>query len=115
MNAMDPPAAPKGLRGDGRALWEDICRGYTLEPHHERILLAACLAMDRMMSASRAQRRHGSVYLDRFGQPRPRPEVAQERDARVALLRSLRELSLDSSQTEEYVRPTRIAGGQRYR
>jgi hypothetical protein len=64
---------------------------YDLEPHHVRLLLLACEAHDRCTSARQEIERYGLTYTDRNGLPRTRPEIAIERDARLAFARLLRE------------------------
>jgi len=66
-----------------------------LEEHHVRLLTLAAEAWDRAQEARVALAQHGTTYTDRFGQPRARPEVNIERDARIAFARLLRELDLD--------------------
>jgi hypothetical protein len=47
----------------------------------------------------------GLTYTDRFGAPRARPEVAIERDSRIAFARLVRELALDVEAPPEPSRP----------
>lgn len=68
---------------------------YALEEHHERLLTLACEAWDRAEQAREALLEHGLTYVDRFDCPRPRPEVAIERDSRIGFARLVRELDLD--------------------
>ena len=75
----------------------EVVKEYDLEPHHQRLLILAAEAFDRGQDARAAIAKHGAVYTDRFGQPAARPEVAIERDSRIAFARLLRELSLDVS------------------
>lgn len=88
--------APKHLRTQTRRWYAQICELFDLETHHLRLLLLACEAWDRVLQAREALAEHGLVYIDRFGTPRPRPEVAIERDGRTAFARLLRELDLDA-------------------
>ena len=103
-----PPGHLK-LRGAGRALWREITTGYDLEPHHLTLLDAACSAAARMDAARSAIAEHGLTFVDDKGGIHPRPEVAIERDSRLALVRCLRELSLDSAAAESAARPPQIA------
>jgi hypothetical protein len=48
-----------------------------------------------LQAAREAIATHGITYQDRFGAPRVRPEVAIERDARLAFARLIRALRLD--------------------
>jgi hypothetical protein len=75
--------------------WNAVVRTYVLEPHHLRLLTLAAEAWDRGQEARLTLVKKGLTYLDRFGQPRTQPEVAIERDSRVAFARLLRELCLD--------------------
>lgn len=88
--------APSHLRKATRLWWKSVTDGYELEPHHVRLLTLAAEAFDRCSQAREALRRHGTTYDDRFDQPRARPEVAIERDSRLAFARLVRELDLDS-------------------
>lgn len=103
-------SAPRHLRPDTAAWWLSVADGYALEAHHLRILTLAAEAWDRGQEAREAITRHGSVYVDRFDQPRARPEVAIERDSRIAFARLVRELALDLDPPDERGRPPRIGG-----
>jgi phage terminase small subunit len=87
--------APSHLQPATRAWFAAIEKEYRLEEHHRRLLALAGQAWDRCESARVALAEHGTVYVDRFGAPRVRPEVAIERDARLAFARLVRELDLD--------------------
>ena len=87
-------------------------------PEHVREVSAdvgelAAEAWDRCQGARLAIAEHGLTFLDRFDQPRVRPEVAIERDSRTAFCRTLRELGLDVAPPPETPRPNRT-GGQKW-
>ena len=82
---------PSGLSAEVRAWWRVVVEDFELEAHHIRILRLACQAWDDGQKARAALAKHGAIYTDRFGQPRARPEVAIERDARIAFARLIRE------------------------
>jgi phage terminase small subunit len=81
---------------------------FVLESHHLHLLVLACEALDRAAQAREAIAEHGPVFVDRYGQPRARPEVQIERDSRIAFARLLRELALDVEGPSESPRPPRI-------
>jgi len=87
--------APPHLSDATREWWRSVVSEYDLEPHHLRLLTLAGEAWDRCRQAREALAESGLIYEDRFGQPRARPEVAIERDSRIAFARLLRELGLD--------------------
>lgn len=99
MTHDDRPKPPKHLKTATRRWWASIVEEYVLEPHHLRLLTAASEAWDRMLDARAALKRHGLTYEDRHGAPRPRPEVAIERDSRIAFARMLREVGLDRGES----------------
>src|SRR5437899_3333246 len=70
---------------------------FDLEDHHLRLLMLAAQSWDRAEQARVTLAERGLTFDDRFGQPHARPEVAIERDSRVAFARLLRELALDVS------------------
>jgi len=89
------PEPPAHLSKEIAAWWSSVVSGWELEEHHVRLLTLAAESWDRAQQARRRLKKFGLVYLDRFGQPRARPEVAVERDSRLAFARLLRELNLD--------------------
>ncbi|MBI5618784.1 MAG: P27 family phage terminase small subunit [Gammaproteobacteria bacterium] len=101
--------APKHLQPATRKWWESVVAEFDLEDHHVRLLTQAAQAWDRAEQAREALAVHGMTYDDRFGAPKARPEVAIERDSRIAFARLLRELDLDGG-PEPDPRPPRITG-----
>jgi len=87
--------APQHLEKNTRRWWCSVVEEYYLEDHHVRLLTLAAEAWDRCQQARKALEENGLIYHDRFRQPRARPEVAIERDSRLAFARLLRELDLD--------------------
>ena len=108
---MKTPRPPAHLRGPTAAWWQSVVDGFELEPHHVRVLTLAAEAWDRTEQAREALAAHGLTYSDRFDQPRARPEVAIERDSRIAFCRCLRELALDIEPPVESPRPPQIQAG----
>jgi hypothetical protein len=101
--------APKHLKAATRRWVEQVVADYVLEPHHLRVLVLAAESWDRAQQAREALVEHGVVYVDRFGQPHARPEVALERDSRISFCRCVRELALDVEEPGAN-RPPRILG-----
>jgi phage terminase small subunit len=85
-----------------------VCSAFELEQHHLRLLQLAAEAWDRAEQAREALAEHGLTFDDRFGAPHARPEVAVERDSRIAFTRLLRELDLDGDNTPASPRPPAI-------
>lgn len=88
-------AAPDHLAPATVAWWVSVVTDWELDQHHVRLLTLAAEAYDRAVQARKVIDRRGLTFRDRFGQPKPRPEVAIERDARISFARLLRELDLD--------------------
>jgi hypothetical protein len=86
---------------------------FQLEPHHLRLLQLAAESWDRGVQAREAIQTLGLTYVDRFDQPRARPEIAIERDSRIAFARLLRELALDVSEPGESRPPSIVGNGDR--
>jgi P27 family predicted phage terminase small subunit len=95
------PNPPGHLQAETRRWWSHHVSEYHMEPHHVRLLTLAAESWDRCQEARAALAKHGITYKDRFDQPKARPEVAIERDSRIAFARLVRELNLDLSAPEE--------------
>ena len=98
--------APKHLSAASREWFAAVVGDYLLEPHHIRLLTLAGEAWDRAVQARELLKKHGLTYLDRYDCPKPRPEVAIERDSRIAFARLVRELGLDLLEPGESRPPT---------
>src|SRR4051794_2172435 len=87
--AVKPTQPPDHLRPATRKWFASVVENYELEPHHLRLLQLAGEAWDRAEQAREALEEHGLTFTDRFDCPRARPEVAIERDSRIAFARLL--------------------------
>jgi phage terminase small subunit len=99
------PVAPDHLEPATARWWASVVETWELDEHHVRLLTLAAEAFDRAVQARKVIARTGLTFKDRFGQPKPRPEVVIERDARIAFARLLRELDLDVESPPEHPRP----------
>ena len=87
---------PKYLAAATKKWWKSVTSRWVLEEHHLRLLTGAATAWDRMEQARALLATHGLTYEDaKLKRPVARPEVAIERDSRLAFARLLRELDLD--------------------
>ena len=93
--------APNPLRAATRKWWNDIMATFELEPHQIRLLVLACESWGSYQQARESLRKNGLTFLNRAGNPASRPEVAIERDSRMAFCRVLRELGLDGAGSPE--------------
>lgn len=100
---------PKHLKKATQKWVKEISETYELESHHRRLLILAAESWDRCQDAREAIAEHGTIYIDKFQQPKPRPEVAIERDSRIAFARLIRELNL--SEGPEEIRPPALKYG----
>ena len=105
--------APEHLAEPTAKWWRSVHDDYDLEPHHVRLLTLAAESWDRTRTARVVLDTDGLTYVDRFGAPRARPEVAIERDSRVAFARLLRELDLDVEPPSEGRRPPGLRSNRR--
>jgi phage terminase small subunit len=85
--------APQHLREGTRRWWRSVTSTWALEEHYVRLLTLACEAWDQAQEAREAMAA-GAFIEDRFGQVRPHPALAVERDSRIAFARLVRELDL---------------------
>jgi phage terminase small subunit len=103
------PKPPKYLRAATRRWWAVVVNDYELEERHLMILTMAGEFWDEHLAANEVLAKEGLTYDDRFGAPKPRPEVAIARDSRLGYARLMRELSLDIEPPAEF-RVPRLAG-----
>jgi len=99
---------PPHLKSATAKWWRSVTADFDLDPHHVRLLTLAAEAWDRGQQAREIIDNEGMTYVDRFGCPKPRPEVAIERDSRTSFARLLRELALDGVDAPDS-RPPRTA------
>jgi P27 family predicted phage terminase small subunit len=114
-----PSPAPDHLSPAMSAWWNSVVAAHDLDQHRLRLLEAACGAWDRMVQARQAVAEHGLTFEGKDG-PRPRPEVAIERDARIAFARLVRDLGLDPPKPDKrfmqglgYIPPDAPASGRK--
>lgn len=93
---MKKSDAPKHLSVEARRLWTKLSTDYVLDDSAGRLLLQSALeAYDRLQDARRMVAEEGAVIKDRWGQRKPHPALAVERDAATRMHSALRLLKLD--------------------
>ncbi len=85
-----------------------MVKKHRLTEPQRHILTLAGEAWDRSAQARRVLERDGLVFLDRFGQPRPRPEVMIEKEAKVLFAKLLKELRIDEEILPEWLNKLKI-------
>ena len=103
---------PDHITGTTLEWCKSVLEHFVLEPHHVRLLILAAESWDQNVLARSVLEREGFTFLDRFDQPRPRPEVAIARDCKISFCRIVRELDLDGEVVPDSKRPPELA---RYR
>lgn len=97
---------PRNLSKEAKTWWKEIVAAYEIEDEAGLLILrTAAEALDRLREAQEVLRAEGIIAHDRFGQARQHPATLIERDARTALLRSLKALSLDTEPPGPVGRP----------
>ncbi len=84
--------APKHLKPKTRQWWVKVARENKFTDTQCHLLTLAGEALERSVQAREAVEEHGLIYLDRFGQPRIRPEVAIEKEVKLLYSQFVREL-----------------------
>lgn len=92
---LPPGAPPADLGATGKALWLRLVAAYKVDDEHGQTVLAlACRAADREQACRRRIEKDGVAVTDKWGQTKPHPLLAAERDARAQVLAALRALAL---------------------
>jgi len=98
MSKTNGAAPPAHLSKEARDWWKAVTAQYAVaDPHHFKLLRAACEAWDRLQQARGILAKEGVTYRDRFGAPRAHPALAVERDSRIGFARLVRQLGFDDS------------------
>lgn len=92
------PVRPRHLKPQTAKWWAAVVKDWNLEDHHIKLLTLAAESWDRVCAARKVLDKEGMTFIDRWDQPKARPEIAIERDSRIAFARLIRELDLDTGQ-----------------
>lgn len=107
MAAPEIPAPPQHLSERSARLWSEVVAAYEFAPQQFELLQRACEAADRADEARDLLSEQGLTVTDRYGQVKPHPAAAIERDSRIAEARLFRELALEPGPVEADPRPPR--------
>ena len=82
---------PDHLSEEAKSWWGRLVEEYALADDAAHLLLQTALeAFDRMRGCQAAIQRDGATVPDRFGQHKPHPLLAAERDSRAQMLAALK-------------------------
>ena len=87
--------APQYLQKSTRAWINGLLRTYEFEQRHTRILVLAGGCWDKLQEIRDILDRDGYTVLDRFGQAKAHPLLAEERNQKKLFAQLIRELGLD--------------------
>jgi hypothetical protein len=93
---MQKKTSIQHLTPEGKKIFRAIVGEYEIQgtPWHQLARVTA-EAYDRAQKAREAIDRDGMTVIDKFGQRKPHPLLAIERDSRAAFLAGLKALNLD--------------------
>ena len=86
---------PDHLSETMKTWWRSVLEEFDLEAAQTRTMQLAAEAYDRAQAARESIEVSGLIFIDRFDQPKPRPECAIARDNAALFARLVRELNLD--------------------
>ncbi len=89
------PKPAKDLSIEARKLWKRIAREIVMDEPAVVLLNILCQEWDRLTEARQILKAKGIIVKDRFGQEKPHPACAVERDAVTAVSRAWRLLGFD--------------------
>lgn len=92
--AAKPPDPPPHLSKKMKEFWRGVFETKNLQPYQILILKEACESHDRAEQARRILKKEALTYLDRFQQPRSRPEVGMELKYRAQFAKLLGQINL---------------------
>jgi P27 family predicted phage terminase small subunit len=105
------PKPPDRLSPAAASWWTRLCEEYVFETADALMCLETVMdAFDRATAAREQVANEGITITDRFGQVKSHPATVVERDARMSMLRALKQLNLDVVPPGT---PGRPAGGKR--
>jgi phage terminase small subunit len=110
---QDKPKPPQHLSRPSQVWYTSVVGEFSLEPHHLKLLVLACEALDRGEQARIILKNSGLTTTDDQGRTRAHPCVAIERDCRIAYARLLREMDLDVSLSDARVAPPALRSNRR--
>lgn len=89
------PKPPAHLSKESKRLWNEICAEFVFDDAASLSVLQTALeARDRLTECRERINAEGLTCTDRFGQVRPHPLLAAERDARSGVLQGFKSLGL---------------------
>ena len=96
MQHCDKPKPPAHLSDAAKKWWRKITAEFLFDtPDSVMVLELVMECFDRQRAARELVDKEGPIILDRFGQKKQHPATIVERDAKMAMLRALRQLGLD--------------------
>lgn len=89
-------AVPRHLTREAKRIWRDLIEEYAInDVAGLKILRVALESFDRCQKARDVIDNDGMTVTDRYGQTKPHPLLASERDSRAAFLAGLKALNFD--------------------
>ena len=107
---IDMKKAFKKLKPATKKWVRQVENTWTLDPHHQRLLVLAGQAWDRAQEAKDQVDSDGSIIKDRFDQLKQHIGCELERQSMLTFCRLLREIGLDIQEPEDN-RPLMRPGG----
>jgi hypothetical protein len=95
------------LTAEAKKIFRAVAAEYQIEDVAGlRILRVALESFDRAQAARKQINKDGMCFRDRYGQLKPHPLLAAERDSRAAFLSGLKALNLDVEPIKGIGRPS---------